>query len=217
MSWSLANTGLTDLDAETEKRLLALPEQNLPSETVLFRPGDAVRGFAIVLSGQIDVFLTGASGRELLLYSVAPGQSCVQSTLGLLGGDDYTGEAIVAKNCRVVLIPRELFLSLLDSSPPFRRFVFRAFADRMQSTMHVLERVAFQKVESRLAEILLDRCKDGIVHATHQDLAVSIGSAREVISRRLDAMARRGIVRLDRGAVHILDSTALTRLADEIQ
>lgn len=217
MTWSPADAGLNDLDTATQARLTQLPVQTIPKNTVLFSPGDAARGFAIVLSGQIDVFLTGTTGRELLLYSITPGQSCIQSTLGLLGGEDYTGEAIAVSDCTAVMIPRDLFLALLDSSSPFRNFVFRAFAGRMQSTMHLLERVAFQKVESRLAEALLNRCNDNVVHATHQDLATSIGSAREVISRRLDALARRGIVRLDRGAVHILDSAALTRLADEIQ
>lgn len=187
---------------------------DVPAGTILFQPGQVVKGFVIVLSGQVDVYLTGHTGREILLYSVSPGQSCIQSTLGLLGGEAYSGEAIARSASRLVLVPSALFLSLMDSSPAFRGFVFNAFAMRMQTMMHLLDRVAFQRVESRLAACLLDRARGGIMRATHAEIAVMIGSAREVVSRRLDALARRGIVSLERGAVHIRDHTTLTAIAE---
>ena len=62
----------------------------------MFRPGDMAQGFVIVLSGRIEVRLTSASGREILLYAVEPGESCVQTTLGLMGGEPYSGEAVAA-------------------------------------------------------------------------------------------------------------------------
>lgn len=197
--------------------LAALPVQDLPRGAVIFRPGDSAQAFPVVLSGRIDVFLTGPSGREILLYSVDPGQSCVQTTLGLMGDDSYAGEAVAAVDCRAVLIPRTLFLRLMEDEAGFRAFVFRAFAERMQSMMHVLEKVAFQRVESRLAQELLDLARlaggDGI-HATHAELAVRIGSAREVVSRRLEGFARRGWVETDRGLVRLTDRAALQRQAD---
>jgi len=101
----------------------------------------------------------------------------------------------------------------MDRSAPFRAFVFAAFAERLQSMMHLLERVAFQRIEGRLAAALLDLARDGAVMATHQDLAVRIGSAREVVSRRLDAFQRQGLVTTDRGLVRLDDMTALRRLA----
>ena len=114
---------------------------------------------------------------------------------------------------RAVIIPKPEFLDLMDGSPAFRGFVFSAFAERMQAMMHLLERVAFQRIESRLAAALLDRAEAGRVAATHQDLATAIGSAREVISRRLEAFARAGWVRTERGAVTLTDMPALRRLA----
>ena len=185
-----------------------------PRGTVLFRPGDSVEGFVIVLSGRIDVFLTGPTGRDILLYAVEPGQSCIQSTLGLLGGDDYSGEAVTRSDCRLVLIPRGVFLSLMGRDEGFRTFVFHAFAQRMQSMMHLLEKVAFQRIECRLAETLLQRAENGVLHATHAEIATMIGSAREVVSRRLDAFSRRGIVALERGNVRLLDEATLRGIAD---
>lgn len=212
MDW--AGAALPGLDPETLSRLNALPPMHLPKGQTLFVPGEAARGFVIVLNGRVEVFLTGPTGREILLYAVEPGQSCVQSTLGLLGGEDYTGEAITATECDLVLVPKDAFMALMDSSAGFRHFVFGAFAGRMQGMMSLLERVAFQKVESRLARALLDRAQGDRVQATHQELATIIGSAREVISRRLESLAKRGLVQLDRGVVTLIDRPGLTQLAE---
>ena len=204
---------LPDLTQDSLRRLRALAPAQVPRGTALFHPGDAVRGFVVVLSGRVDVFLTGPNGRDILLYAVEPGQSCVQSTLGLLGGEAYSGEAVTRVETSLVLIPRDLFLDLIQVDPGFRGFVFQAFAARMQSMMHLLEWVAFTRIEARLAQVLLDRAEAGRVAATHAELAVMIGSAREVISRRLDALARRGLVRLERGAVILLDQETLRQIA----
>ncbi|HEX9858009.1 MAG TPA: Crp/Fnr family transcriptional regulator [Paracoccaceae bacterium] len=212
MGW-VAQAGLGDLPPEARAALDALPRLHLSRGATLFHPGDAARGFLVVLSGRIEVFLIGPNGREILLYAVEPGQSCVQTTLSLLGGESYTGEALTATDCDLVLIPRAQFLTLMDSAAPFRAFVFRAFAARMQSMMHLLERVAFQRVESRLAAALLALAEDNEIHATQADLAIKIGSAREVVSRRLDALAKRGLVETDRGRVRIINAEALHRLA----
>jgi CRP/FNR family transcriptional regulator len=187
---------------------------DVPAGTVLFRPGDAVKGYVIVLEGRIGVHLIGPSGRDILLYDVVPGKSCIQTTLGLLGGDAYSAEAVADRQTRLVLLPRGAFLDLLAGDAAFRTLVFGAFAERLQSMMHLVEKVAFQRVETRLAAWLLSRADGGTVAATQQDIASGIGSAREVVSRRLDALARQGAIAQARGRVEILDPGILRRLAD---
>lgn len=204
---------LSGLDGPARDTLARLATLDVPKGAALFHPGDVAKGFVVVLSGRIEVYLTGPTGREILLYAVEPGQSCVQTTLGLLGGEDYSGEAIAATDCRLVLIPRPTFLALMDGSEPFRRFVFAAFAQRMQGMMQVLERVAFTRVECRLAAELLRIAEGREVHATQAELATRIGSAREVVTRRLDQFASRGWVTTERGRVSLTDIPALRRLA----
>lgn len=213
MTWLADAPALSGLDRETQRRLTTLTPMEAPTSTPLFHPGDVAQGFVIVLSGSIDVFLTGPNGRDILLYSVTPGESCVQSTLGLLGGEDYSGEAITRCDSRLVLIPRAMFLELMDRSDSFRAFVFTAFAGRMQSMINLLEKLAFQRVEARLAQCLLDRAEGGTLKATHAEIATFIGSAREVVSRRLEALERRGLLHVDRGAVHIRDASTLSEIA----
>jgi len=87
-------TVLDLLDAETRRSIAALPRSNVPRGTVLFRPGDEPGGFLLVTDGVIDVYLVGRSGREMLLYEVGSGQTCIQTTLCLLGRQPYSGEAV---------------------------------------------------------------------------------------------------------------------------
>lgn len=208
-----ATAALSGLSPRARDELARIVPLALPRGAAVFRPGDSAQAFPVVISGRIDVFLTGPTGRDILLYSVEPGQSCVQTTLGLLGGEDYSGEGVAGTDCTLVPIPRGLFLRLMDGEPAFRSFVFAAFAQRMKSMVHVLEKVAFQRVESRLAEALIALADDRVVSATQAELAARIGSAREVVSRRLDSFARRGWVETDRGQVRLTDLPALRRLA----
>ncbi len=216
MIWTGEAPSLGTLDETARRRLDALRPTEAPRGTVLFRPGEAVKGYVILLSGSVAVNLVGPGGRDILLYRVQPGQACIQSTLGLMSGEDYSGEAITETDSRLVLIPRALFLDLVDSSPAFRTLVFAAFAERMQSMMHVLERIAFRKVEARLAAFLLERADEsGTLAATQADIATAIGTAREVISRRLEALERRGAIRRTRGQVHLNNPELLRALAED--
>jgi len=215
VNWVDQASDLSHLDAPTVARLNTLVPMNAPKGTVLFSPGQSVKGYVIVLKGRVNVSLTGASGREMLLYEVASGQSCIQSTLGLLGDEDYSAEAVVESDARLVLLPRAIFMELINQSTGFRALVFSAFAERMQTMMHILEKVAFQRVECRLAAHILDHADTGgNLNATQQELAAAVGSAREVVSRRLDAWSRKGFVKTARGTVQVLKSEPLKILAE---
>jgi CRP/FNR family transcriptional regulator len=206
-----------ELDEPATQALGALKPQLLKAKTIVFHPGMVPQGFPIVIDGRIGVHLTGRSGREMLLYTVSRGQTCVQSTLGLLGHEPYSAEAITETDVVAVMVPLAVFEQLMAVSPAFRSFVFRAFAARVSDMMFVLEQVAFVRVESRLAGVLLERADpDGQVAVTHQDLAVAIGSVREVVTRQLKAMVSRGLLSIERRHISIQDRPALVELAKNI-
>jgi CRP/FNR family transcriptional regulator len=203
----------TDLEPAALAELRRLKPVRFEKGAVIFRPGEDPPGFLLVGEGTIGVYLVGRGGREILLYAVAPGQTCVQTTLGLLGGQAYAGEAVAESDVVGFVVPRAGFQHLMEGSSSFRRFVFRALGARLNDVLHVLELVAFVTVEQRLAGILVERADaQGIVVVTHQDLATAIGSAREVVSRRLEALAQKGLIALDRGAVRLVDRAGLAQL-----
>lgn len=197
----------------TRAELAALPKRALPRGLDLFAPGDRAAGYPVVLAGRVEVFLTGPNGREILLYAVEPGQSCVQSTLGLLGDEPYTGAAATVVDCETVTVPKHLFLRLMDADAGFRSFVLRSFGQRMGDLTRLLESVAFGRVDARLASALLDLADGQVVRATQSEIAARIGSVREVVSRKLDAFAKSGWVTTERGEVHLRDPAALRRAA----
>ena len=186
----------------------------LPEGSRIFGPGQAPESFLLLLDGTIRVQQTSESGREIVLYRVQAGESCALTTACLMGYEEYQAEGIAETRIRAVAVPRALFDRLIAMSREFRQFVFTAFSRRVTNLFRLIDEVAFQRIDVRLAQKLLDLAgaKQQVV-ATHQDLANELGSAREVISRQLNEFARRGWLRIARGIVEITDRPALARLA----
>jgi CRP/FNR family transcriptional regulator len=182
----------------------------VPAGTVLFDEQQPCLGFPFVLDGAIRVSKPAANGRELPLYRVLPGESCIISSSCLLGHADYNARGVAIADTTLALLPRPLFDTLL-ADPGFRGFLFHLFAERMAELMQLVEEVAFRKLDQRLAGLLLGRGR--IVRATHQQLADELGSVREMISRLLKGFAEQGLVALSREQVEILDAAGLRRIA----
>jgi CRP/FNR family transcriptional regulator len=202
------------LDAATRARIVAgaMPLR-APAGAVLFRPGDPCRGFVLLRTGRARVDLIAEDGHALLLYRVEPGQACAITTSCLFAEEPYSAEGTAETECEGLLLPAPLFARLVEESAAFRTFVLAGFAARLGALMGRIEDLSFRSVDARLAGYLLDRAP-GTVAATQQGIASDIGTAREVVSRRLAAFARAGLVRTERGAVAVLDAAGLTRIKD---
>lgn len=217
MDWTERFTGLARLAPELRAKLVAESRvATVPKDTVIFGPGKAPENLLLLLEGTVRVQQTSENGREVFLYRVSAGESCVLTTACLLAYEDYSAEGIAETDLRAVLVPRATFDELIARSPEFRRFVFTAYSRRITDLFTVIEEIVFRRVDVRLAQKLLQMAApDGHLDATHQSLALELGSAREVISRQLQEFQRRGWVRLGRGAVQITGRAGLEALAAE--
>jgi CRP/FNR family transcriptional regulator len=208
--WLDAFAALSTLDAFSRDALSALPEIKFAKGKCLFAPGAPCAGFVLLLAGRIRVGVTAENGRRLVLYRVTPGETCVQTTLCLLGSLDYSAEGMAESELRLVVVPPALFLRLLRESPAFAHFVFERFGARLAEMTRLIETIAFLRVDARLAAALLARAGEGgTVSATHQELAEDIGATREGVSRQLALFQRTGLVRLGRGRVTLANRRAL--------
>lgn len=176
-----------------------------------YREQDPCNGYVMRLQGRSRVFKMSESGREILLYRVGAGETCVLTTTCLLGHSAYPASTIVEEEVRDVFIPAEAFYHLMGESPVFRRFVLSNYGDLISDLIVLLEDVAFRSIATRLAKYLLDAA-DELLTTTHQQLANHLGSTREVISRELKEFERRGWVKLQRGMIEVTDRAALQRL-----
>ena len=183
----------------------------LPAGTAVFRERDSCPGFPLVLAGRVRVMRSLDNGREVSLYEVEPGESCVLSTGCLLGGQPYTAHGQCLTDVELALLPKPVFERLLAEHAPFRAEVLAMFSERLVRLMELVEAFGFQRLDQRLAAALLG--KGQRVEGSHETLAQQLAVSRESVSRQLKQFEERGWVQLGRGVVTIADPRALRQLA----
>lgn len=196
--------------AARERLLAAARWMDIPAGALLFDDRQSCEGFPFVVDGSVRVAKCAPNGRELPLYRVSPGETCIISSSCLLGHEDYNARGVTEAPTRLMLLPKAVFDDLL-ADPAFRDFVFHLFAERIADLMQLIEEVAFRRLDQRLAALLLG--KGRVLHVTHQHLADELGSVREIVSRLLKGFAEQGLVKLSREQIEILDPAGLRALA----
>ena len=175
-----------------------------------YREGEPCSGYVMRLAGRSRVFKTSSSGREILLYRVRAGETCVLTTTCLLGRSHYPASTIVEEAVRDMVIPAPAFHELMTASPVFRHFVIENYGELISDLIVLLDEVAFRSLEVRLARLLLESVSP--IEHTHQQIAAELGTAREVVSRQLKRFEQQGWVELGRGCVTVIDRAALLDL-----
>jgi CRP/FNR family transcriptional regulator len=210
--------GLAALSPEVRDRLTAAAKVvRVPAGAVIFGPGHPPDSLLLLLEGRVRVRQVTEGGREIVLYRVHSGESCVLTTACLLAFEDYTAEGVAETDLEAVAIPRAAFDAGMATSPEFRRFVFAAYSKRITELFLTVEEIAFGRMDARLAAKLLALAADAgeaTIRATHGTLAIELGTAREVVSRQMAEFVRRGWVAQRRGVVELSDPAALRALAE---
>lgn len=218
LDWVNRFPGLARLKPETRAILTSRSRIiDVAEGTVIFGPGKSPENMLFLLAGSVRVQQVSETGHEIVLYRLHAGESCVLTTACLLAYDDYSAEGIAETAVQAAAVPRDVFDDLVAQSKSFRDFVFAAFSKRLTDLFLMVDEVAFQRIDVRLAHklIALAEGKDRIA-TTHQKLSVELGTAREVISRQLQEFQRRGWVEQGRGVVHIRQRAELEQLAGHI-
>lgn len=201
---------LQTLPEEVRNRdLPRLPFFDVPERTFLFREDQTCQGFPFVLRGQVRVARGSATGKALELYRVGAGDICVVSAGCLFGSTNMTAHGVATAQTKLCLVDRDTLVRWTES-PEIRMFVFGAMADRMADLMELVEAIAFQRLDQRLARALLGHGSS--IRATHQDIADELGTAREMVSRLLKRFEQQGIVALHREQLEIRDPKALREI-----
>lgn len=212
--WIDRFAGLAMLPADIRADLIAGSSVvALPAGTPVFAPGQSASDMLLLLQGTVRVQQTSDTGREVFLYRVHAGESCVLTTACMLAFEDYSAEGIAETDVRAVAIPRATFDDLVGRSPVFRQIVFAAFSQRITDLFALIDNIVFQRMDVRLASRLLELAgEDQVVRATHAALGSELGTAREVVSRTLSELQRRGWIGQARGEVHLIGRAGLERL-----
>lgn len=187
---------------------------SLAENKTVFHQGDSCNNYLIVLDGKVKVFTRAENGREILLYRLFTGDSCVLTTSCLLGKKNYPAEGKTETAVTALAISVTQFNIALQQSGTFREIVFSAFSSHLSALITLVEEVAFGKIDIRLAKHLLNQRDDeNILTSTHQNIATELGSAREVISRQLKELETKGYLILNRGSIKITDLAAIQKIS----
>jgi CRP/FNR family transcriptional regulator len=186
----------------------------IPAGRDVFLEGDRIDAIALMISGVVRVYKIGETGREITLYRFGLGESCILTANAILSRQSFPAIATVEKDSEAVMIPADTFREWVRRYDLWRGFVFDLLSQRLSSVMAVVEEVAFQRMDKRVASFLLRRShSQNPICITHQEIAAELGSSREVISRLLEDFASRGQIQLGRGTIEILDYPSLENIA----
>ena len=213
--WTARLAGAAGIEPALRRELVARSRvMRVPAGTVIFSAGQEAANLLFVLSGTVRVSQVSENGREVVLYRVEAGDSCVMTAACLMGDEPYAAEGVAETDVEAVAIPRAVFDDIAARSGAFRNFIFGSYARRMMDLFHVIDDVAFGRVDIRLAHRLVTLARGAAnLHITHQQLAAELGTAREVVSRQLQEFQRRGWITQARGVIGLTDPAALAALS----
>jgi CRP/FNR family transcriptional regulator len=178
--------------------------KELEADHELIREDQYIRSFPIVLSGLIKVCRTDDDGNELLLYYMRPGEVCTVSLICCMDRTRSRVKAIAEQKTAVVLLPVELLDSWMSQFQTWKEYVMRAMQMRFDELLNALESIAFLKMDERLEKFFIDRYRSTgsrVFEGSHQDVALALNSSREVISRLLKQLEKKGLISLSRGRI----------------
>ena len=196
---------VTEIGHKQEDFFNSLYRQKLESGMILLDESRGCSGVILVLSGIIRIYKLSEDGKEITLYRIGRGETCVLTVACMLGTGDipFPVAAAAEQVSEVVFIPIELFKRYFFETPSIQKFFFSSMSAKFYSLLGLLENVTFKRTSDRLADLLVTKTAGGTypLYATHETIAAELGTAREVISRLLKEMESKGQLTLNRGKI----------------
>lgn len=184
--------------------LSASQRRPLSGDTLIYSEGDSCSGIAFLLSGGIRVYKMGGSGREITLYEIGRGETCILNASCILSQRTYPAYACSTEGGEVLLLPAHAFQRMIALHEEMRNFIFSLLSERLVAIMALVEEITFGRMDERLLAYLTERAEEGTLQATHQKIANDLGTSREVVSRLLKDLEKRGRILNARSSIRLL-------------
>ncbi len=174
---------------------------------IILNENASIRSIPIVTKGSIRVMRTDEDGKEILLYYIKAGESCIMSFLGGMHQEASKVKAVVEEDAEILFLPMEKVTLFIKEYPEWLDYIFRLYHKRFEELLEVVNAVAFKKMDERLLNFIRRKCQltqSNTLNVTHEQLANELGTARVVVSRLLKQMEDEGLVKLGRNKVTLL-------------
>ncbi len=202
----------TLLPEDLDEAMRAAHVRRIAKGATPFSTSSPCMGFSMLLAGSIRVVKLGGNGREVELYRLQPGGSCLISSSCMLGKANYSATAIAQTDLLMLTIQPSTFKQLLARNEAFREFVFSQFSQRLADLMLLVDAIAFQKLDQRLASLLLEEAPE--LKTSHANLADRLGTVRDIVGRLLKNFEQRELVSLSRERIRVLNAEGLKEVAE---
>ena len=207
-----------DLDSKAFEQLCRYAKHaTLKRGATIYSKGDPGNSLYVVISGTAKMSISSPDGRNAILNLIGPGE--IFGEIALLDGRERTADATANTNCEVLIIDRRDFLPFVRSQPALAMKIIELLCARLRWTSDQVEEVILQDLPGRLASALIrltERHQTGgerTIVVTQQEISEMVGMTRESINKQLRSWAARNWVRLEHGAIVVLDRQALATLA----
>ena len=199
---------LEDTERKVRKEILKHSMiMQIPKREIIFSEGDECKHLALILSGTVRVYKLAENGREITLYRLGKGESCVLTASCIFSRNNFPAIAITEEDVEAAVVSAQVFHHWINRYEIWRSYVFDLLAKRLSGIIITLEEVAFSRMDMRIAEFLVKLSGNDKtdIKTKHQDIAMELGTSREVVSRILKHFESENLISLGRGAISIRD------------
>ena len=174
-------------------------------------------GLILILSGQIRAFTISDDGREITMYRLFERDICLFSASCIMNSIQFDITVTAEKETKVLVIPSEVYKSIMDVSAPLANYTNEVMASRFSDVMWLIDQIMWKTFDKRLANFLLNEATiegTNTLKITHEEIGNHMGSPREVVTRMLKYFVSEGAVKLSRGTIEIVDESKLANIAE---
>lgn len=182
-------------------------QKNYKAGSIILNENAHIRSIPIVTKGVMKVIRMEDDGREILLYYIKAGESCIMSFLGGLHNETSKVKAEVEEDAEILFLPMEKVTLFIKDYPQWLDYIFRLYHKRFEELLEIVNAIAFKKVDERLLNLLnkkAEMTQSKTLLITHEQLANELGTARVVVSRLLKQLEETGQLQLGRNKIQML-------------
>ncbi|MCD0456542.1 Crp/Fnr family transcriptional regulator [Chryseobacterium sp. LC2016-27] len=207
MENSVLSSEFTSSPELVEKLYLNGNKKTYNEGDIILDENSSIRSIPIVMKGMIKVIRTEEDGREILLYYIQAGESCIMSFLGGMHNEKSIVKAEVEEDAEILFLPVDKVSLFIKEYPEWLDYIFRLYHKRFEELLDIINAIAFKKVDERLLNLLTKKAeisKSKTIIITHEQLANELGTARVVVSRLLKQLEDTGKLKLGRNKIILL-------------
>ncbi|CAH0158653.1 Crp/Fnr family transcriptional regulator [Chryseobacterium sp. Bi04] len=207
MQESVLSSEFSSLPDLVEKLYRLGTTKNYSEGDIILDENASIRAIPIVMKGMIKVIRTEEDGREILLYYIKSGESCIMSFLGGMHNEKSIVKAEVEEEAEILFLPVDQASLFIKEHPEWLDYIFRLYHKRFEELLDIINAIAFKKVDQRLLNLLCKKSEitgSETIITTHEQLANELGTVRVVVSRLLKQLEEEGTVKLGRNKILLL-------------